>query len=101
MYRRGTPPSTFGSPYGSLNNLEGRSGGGSDSEKSEVSAFPVFGSVVPKHKKFLRKSRCLLPLVVVVVLVVAVVVVVVLVAVLLFVVVAVVVVVVIGVGVVF
>ena len=51
--------------------------GGSDSEKSEVSAFPAFGSVVPKHKKFLRKSRCLLPLVVVVVLVVAVVVVVV------------------------
>ena len=76
--------------------------GGSDSEKSEVSAFPAFGSVVPKHKKFLRKSRCLLPLVVVVVLVVAVVVVVVVVAVLLFVVVAVVVVVVvIGVGVVF
>ncbi len=76
--------------------------GGSDSEKSEVLAFPAFGSVVPEHKKFLRKSRCLLPLVVVVVLVLAVVVVVVVVAVLLFLVVAVVdVVVVNGVGVVF
>ena len=69
--------------------------GGSDSEKSEVSAFPVFGSVVPKHNKFLRKSRCLLPLVVVVVVVAVVVVVVV--AVLLFVVVAVVVVIFVGV----